>query len=59
MIYQRKTIDEWQLWSNYGLGFEHETSYSTRKEAVQDLKAYRENAGQYNYKLIKKRIAKN
>lgn len=59
MKYIRKTIDEWQLWANYGYGWEHEVSYSNRKDAIADLRAYRENALQGSYKLLKKRVKKN
>ena len=29
--YQRKTRDEWQMWSNYGYGWEHELSEDSWK----------------------------
>lgn len=44
MAYQRKTYDEWELWTNYGYGWECECCASTYKEAKEDYKAYRDNA---------------
>jgi hypothetical protein len=42
--YKRKTIDTWQIWTNYGQGWEHECTEMSRKEARENVKAYRENA---------------
>lgn len=47
MAYQRKTIDRWDIMSNYGYGWECECSEYTRQEARQRLKEYRENGGGY------------
>lgn len=55
-MYTRKTRDEWQIHANYGGGWEHETSYDSRYEAKEDLRLYRENAPQYSYRLVKKRV---
>ena len=41
--YVRKTEDSFQLWTNYGYGWEHEVTEKTRKEARQQAKTYREN----------------
>ena len=57
-MYIRKTIDEWQLWSNYGYGWECETTYSTRKEAIQGRHEYVINGGGV-YRLKKVRIKIN
>ena len=56
MEYQRKTEDEYQLWINYGGGWEHEISESTRAEAKAQQKTYRENCPQYPTKIIKRRV---
>jgi hypothetical protein len=53
---QRKTRDEWQLWSNYGFGWEHELSEDTAKEMRQRLQEYRINCPQYQFKAVKKRV---
>jgi hypothetical protein len=55
MSYKRKTYDTWQLWSNYGQGWEHETTELSRKDGKEQLKTYRENCPQYSFKLIKHR----
>ncbi len=41
--YTRKTIDCFDVQGDYGQGWETVTSSNSRKEARQDLKAYREN----------------
>ena len=42
-MYIRKTIDRWDIVTNYGYGWECECSEYTLKEAKQRLKEYREN----------------
>lgn len=43
MAYIRKTVDRWDIETNWGYGWECECSEYTRKEALQRLKEYREN----------------
>lgn len=43
MAYQRKTIDRWDIMTNYGYGWECENSEYTWKDAKRSLKEYREN----------------
>ena len=43
MAYERKTVDRWDIMTNYGYGWECECSEYTWKEAKQRLKEYREN----------------
>lgn len=43
MAYIRKTVDRWDIMTDYGYGWECECSEYTRKEALQRLKEYREN----------------
>ena len=43
MAYQRKTIDRWDIMTNYDYSWECECSEYTRAEARQRLKEYREN----------------
>jgi hypothetical protein len=56
MKYTRKTRDEWQLWADYGQGWEHEISEDSWKEMRERLKEYRINAPQYAYKARKVRV---
>lgn len=42
-MYKRKTKDIYELWTNYGYGWECETRATTYAEIKQDYKAYREN----------------
>ena len=41
MAYQRKTKDVWVIESNYGYGWEEESSYDDYDAAKEDLKEYR------------------
>lgn len=43
MAYIRKTEDEWWIESNYGYGWDLETTESTLSDAKKQLKCYREN----------------
>jgi hypothetical protein len=56
MAYTRKTRDEWQLWINYGQGWEHETSESSWSDYVKQRDCYRANCPQYPVKLKMKRV---
>lgn len=56
MAYQRKTRDRWDIMTNYGYGWECETSEYTYKEAKEQLKCYRENAcGRFSVRMEKHR----
>ena len=57
MAYVRKTKDEYIVQGNYGYGhgFEDECSEETRKEALERLKEYRDNAPGI-YRLIVRRV---
>jgi hypothetical protein len=57
-MYQRKTIDEYEIQGNYGQGFECVTTEETWKAAMVQLKCYRENEPQYAHKIVKKRVPK-
>lgn len=52
MAYQRKTIDRWDIMSNYGYGWECENSEYTFIDAKRSIKEYRQN-GSGAYKLKK------
>lgn len=56
-MYNRKTIDRWDIMSDYGYGWECEYSEYTYKEAKRSLKEYRENGGG-SYRLEKHREKK-
>jgi hypothetical protein len=55
-MYKRKTTDEYAIQGNYGQGFEDVTTETTRKEAKERLKEYRENEPQYSHRLIIRRV---
>ena len=52
----RKTRDEYQIQGNYGYGWEEITAEETRKDAIIQLKCYRENEPMYQHRIVKKRI---
>lgn len=43
MAYTRKTVDRWDIMTNYGYGWECENSEYTREDAERSLKEYRDN----------------
>lgn len=43
MAYVRKTVDRWDLMTNYGYGWECECSEYSRKEIKQRYKEYAQN----------------
>lgn len=54
MAYIRKTVDRWDIETNYGYGWEVEDCEYTRAEAVKRLKEYRENScGRFAVRLVK------
>jgi hypothetical protein len=40
-MYVRKTVDEWQLWINYGDYWEFETTEESYRDAIKQQKCYR------------------
>ncbi len=52
----RKTRDEFQIWGNYGCGYDELTASDTRAEALATLREYRENAPEGAYRLKVARI---
>lgn len=58
MAYIRKTKDEYQLYCNYGYGWEYILAEDTPQEAIQRKRESIENAPQYQYRIIKKRVPK-
>ena len=57
MNYQRKTRDLYVVQQNfgYGDGWEDVSAADTRKEARDDLRAYRENQPEYPARIVKRR----
>ena len=57
MAYVRKTRDRWDIETNYGYGWECESSYDTYAEAKRDIKGYREYIGAYggSARIVKRR----
>ena len=56
--YIRKTHDEYEIWTNYGYGWEVEVTESTYKEAKERCREYIENARELIDIRIKKRRVK-
>jgi hypothetical protein len=52
----RKTRDEWQLWINYGQGWEHEISEESFREARERRKEYSENCPEYPTRIKLARV---
>ena len=60
MIYKRKTIDRWDIMTNYGYGWECENSEYTLKDAKRSLREYRENVqGDVRLEKHRERIEEN
>lgn len=57
MGYNRKTIDAWEFFVNYGHGWESEIIELSRAAMLENRKAYRENCP-YPLKIVKRRISK-
>lgn len=56
--YKRKTVDEFQIQGKYSHGWECVVFESTRKEARERLKEYRENEPATSFRLTVKRVPK-
>lgn len=56
-MYKRKTVDRWDIETNYGYGWETEASYSSEEEAKKDLKEYRMHTENYggDCRLVRRR----
>jgi hypothetical protein len=55
MAYVRKTVDEYQIKTNYGYGWEVENTEDNYEDAKRSLKEYRDNTNA-QVKLEKKRV---
>lgn len=59
MAYERKTIDRWDIETNWGYGWECECSEYTPSKAKEQLKCYKENSyGRFAVRLTKHREPK-
>lgn len=58
MAYKRKTRDVYELQSYYGPEYGWETLFEedTRKEALDQLRCYRENEPEYPHRIKKRRV---
>ncbi len=55
-MYKRKTRDRWDIETNYGYGWETETSEETAAEAKAQAKCYLENSyGRFRVRVVKRR----
>jgi len=60
MPYKRKTIDRWDIMTNYGYGWECENSEYTWKDAKRSVREYRENVqGAVRLEKHRERIEEN
>ena len=48
MAYKRKTTDVYHIMTNYGYGWETESSYDSFDEAKADFASYREHVNHYS-----------
>lgn len=56
MAYVRKTKDIWEIQTNWGYGWDCETTEETCAEAKAQAKCYRDNAdGRFAVRIVKKR----
>ena len=57
MAYKRKTIDRWDIETNYGYGWDVECSEYTKKEAMTQHRCYYENpvSGRQGLRMVKRR----
>ena len=55
-MYHRTTEDEYQIWVNYGYGWEEVCTEETQKEGLARLAEYRANCPQWPAKMLRKRV---
>ena len=55
-MYKRKTVDEWQIHQMWSGEWEEVSAYDKRKEALIDLRLYRENQPEAPVKIICRRV---
>ena len=52
-MYERKTIDRWDIETNYGYGWEVECSEYTRAEAKRTYKDYKDNVQAHGKGMVR------
>ena len=52
-MYERKTVDRWDIETNYGDGWEVECSEYTRAEAKRTYREYRDNVQAYGKGFVR------
>jgi len=57
-MYKRKTEDEWEIQGNYTGEWEMVTTETSRKDARQQIKIYREEEPGIAFRYVKKRVKK-
>ncbi len=55
MAYKRKTVDVYEMHSNYGYGWECEVTEDSWKDLREQLKCYRENCPNGQFKAVVRR----
>ena len=55
MAYVRKTVDTWEIQGFYYCSWELETTETSRKDAKERIKEYRQNMPRIPHRIIKKR----
>lgn len=56
MAYIRKTQDQYIIMTNYGYGWEEESTADTYKEAKEQAEEYKKTSCKPSIKIIKKRV---
>lgn len=54
--YVRKTHDEWEIWGDYGYGYDYVVTGEDKKDAYELLRVYRDNEKGVPFKIVKRRI---
>jgi len=54
--YQHETRDEYQIHQYWAHGWEEVSAHNTRREAIAELKIYRQEQPQAAAKLVKRRV---
>lgn len=57
-MYKRKTVDEWEVLTDYGYGFDVEYTAETYREAKRVYHDILKNANVRDAKIVKRRVKK-
>lgn len=58
MAYERKTVDCWRMYVDYGFGWEYELTEYSKVDIKARIREYTENCPQYPIKTVKGREKK-